>query len=56
MYGNFVDTVASGRKKDASEIRALIDRGPFVAKDALAAGLVDALGYEDQVISELQTR
>lgn len=54
QYADFIATVAAGRKKDPAEVRNLIDRGPFVAKEAAAVGLVDALGYEDQVVGELQ--
>jgi protease IV len=56
QYANFVETIAQGRKMGPAEARLLIDRGPFIAKDALASGLVDALGYEDQVITDLQER
>lgn len=55
-YANLTGTIAQGRNKDAASVRALIDQGPFVASDALSAGLVDALGYEDQLLSDLQGR
>jgi protease-4 len=55
-YSDLVGTIAAGRNKGADSVRALIDMGPFVAKDALANGLIDALGYEDSVISELKGR
>ena len=44
-YGNLIATVAEGRKKQPDAVRALIDDGPFLARDALSGGLVDALGY-----------
>ena len=37
-----------------AEARALIDRGPFVAAEALDARLVDALGYRDQVYAAVR--
>lgn len=55
-YANLVETIATGRKKTPEEARALIDKGPFVARDALAGGLVDVLGYEDQVFDDLKGR
>jgi protease-4 len=55
-YGNLIATVAEGRKKQPDAVRALIDNGPFLARDALAGGLVDALGYEDQAVAEMQSR
>src|SRR5580693_3942384 len=41
--------IAQRRGKTVAEARALLDRGPFLAADALAEGLVDALGYRDEV-------
>ncbi len=46
------------RKKTPAEVRALIDQGPFSPEDALRAGLVDDLAYEDQLddrVPELRT-
>lgn len=56
LYGDLVDTIAQGRKKPPAEVRALIDNGPFVGKEALNGGLVDALVYEDEMYSQLQDR
>ena len=36
------------------EARALIDRGPFLADEALDARLVDVLGYRDEVYAEVR--
>jgi protease-4 len=55
-YGNLIATVAEGRKKQPDAVRALIDDGPFLARDALSDGLVDSLGYEDQATAEMQSR
>jgi protease-4 len=41
--------IAERRGKTPAEARAMLDRGPFLAADALAEGLVDALGYRDEV-------
>ncbi len=54
FYGDFVNTIAEGRKKAPDAIRALIDQGPFVGKEALNGGLVDALVYEDQMYEQLK--
>lgn len=56
LYGDFVNTIAQGRKKQPVEVRALIDNGPFVGKEALNGGLVDALSYEDEMYGQLQDR
>jgi len=56
LYTRLVDTVSAGRKKSPSEVRAILDEGPFLAKQAVARGLVDALLYEDQMFEELKKR
>ena len=49
MYDQLVAGIADGRKKSEDEVRDLLDKGPFVAKEALDAGLVDDLAYEDEL-------
>ena len=56
LYGNLVNRIAAGRKKTPEQVRALIDQGPFTASQALKAGLVDALRFEDQMWGELKDR
>jgi protease-4 len=56
LYGNLVTRIAAARKKSPDEMRAVIDGGPFTATDALKAGLVDELRYEDQLWGELKDR
>jgi protease-4 len=46
--------IAERRGKTGAEARALLDRGPFLAADALAEGLVDALGYRDEVYADVR--
>lgn len=41
--------IAERRGKTAADARALLDRGPFLPHEALAEGLVDVLGYRDEV-------
>ena len=55
-YGRLIAAIAKARKKDEASVRALIDKGPFLANDAKAAGLVDDLLYRDQVEGRLQKR
>jgi protease-4 len=54
IYGDFCSTIGAARHKSADDIKALIDMGPFLASQAKGAGLVDELGYEDQVYAELK--
>jgi protease IV len=56
LYGNLVTRIAAARKKSPEETRTVIDNGPFTATDALKAGLVDELRYEDQLWGELKDR
>ena len=49
MYEQLVRAIAESRKKKVEDVRTLIDEGPFLAKDAQRAGLVDVLAYEDQL-------
>jgi len=43
------DGIAAGRGKTAEQARNLFARGPFLARQALEEGLVDELGYRDEV-------
>ncbi|NRD68815.1 S49 family peptidase, partial [Corallococcus exiguus] len=45
-YGVLVEAISSDRGKTPEEARALIDSGPYSAKRALEAGLVDGLVHE----------
>ena len=53
IYSQVLQGIASGRKKSVEEIRALIDEGPYTARQAAAKGMVDALRFEDQVYGDL---
>lgn len=48
-YEQLVSAIAAGRKRSDADVRRLIDGGPYLANEAKTAGLVDALGYEDQI-------
>jgi len=54
LFNQIVGGIAAARKKDEAEIRQLIDQGPFLPEEALRAGLVDDVQYEDQVDSKLK--
>lgn len=55
LSGELQDGIAVGRGKTLEEVKALVDQGPFTAKEALGNGLVDGLLYPDEVERELQT-
>lgn len=56
LFNQIVQGVAQTRRKTDAEVTALIDDGPFLADDALKAGLVDELAYEDQATEALRTQ
>jgi protease IV len=49
-YDSFVQIVADGRHLPVDKVRALADGRVFTGRQALALGLVDALGYEEDAI------
>ncbi|MFN0101100.1 MAG: signal peptide peptidase SppA [Bryobacteraceae bacterium] len=56
LYGHLSETIGGARKKSAADVRKLLDDGPFLADQALAAGLIDALSFEDQFFEEVKTK
>ncbi len=46
--------IADSRKKTDADVRMLFDDGPFLPEDALRAGLVDDIAYEDQVDEKIR--
>jgi len=55
LYDQIVRGIADGRKKSDAEIRQRFDEGPFLPEDALSAGLIDDVAYEDQVEEKLKS-
>jgi protease-4 len=54
FYATLVGGIAEGRGLDADRVRSLIDGGPYVARAAVEAGLVDACLYPDQIEEALE--
>jgi protease IV len=54
MYEQLVRGIADGRKKNEADIRRVLDDGPFMPEDALHAGLIDDVAYQDQVEDTLR--
>ncbi len=55
LSDQLVDGVAQGRGLDPETVSWLIDRGPLLADEALGGGLIDAVGYLDEVVAEART-
>jgi len=54
MYDQLVRAIADARKKTPSEVRRILDQGPFLPEDALRAGLIDDVAYEDEIDGKLR--
>src|SRR5712692_7101316 len=54
--GQIVRGIAAARNLPEERVAALIDRGPFVADEALAAHLVDRIGYRDEALAQARQR
>jgi len=54
LYGQFQSGLASARGLSPEEVRKVVDGGPYDARGALEAGLVDELLYRDQVDQRLK--
>lgn len=48
QFSQIVKGIATDRGMDAADVASLIDSAPLTAEEALAAGLVDHIGYRDE--------
>jgi protease-4 len=55
-FSQMVRGIAIGRHIPEPEVRALVDRGPFLGQEALSAKLVDGLGYRDEVYAKAKQK
>jgi protease-4 len=56
LFGRYVDTVAKARGKSSEEMRTIIDDAPYSAAKAKEMGLIDGVGYRDEIEKELKTK
>ena len=56
LFGQMVTGISEGRKMSEAQVRALVDRGPFLGPEALEAKLVDGLAYRDEVHDKLMEK
>ena len=54
QFDQLVRGIADRRGLSAEAVRDLFDRGPFLSKDALEAGLVDGMAYRDEVYERVK--
>jgi len=55
LYEQFIANISIGRKLTSNDTRDIINRGPYTAKEAYTAGLIDKLAYYDDLIGEIDT-
>lgn len=55
-YGQELRGIAEARHLTQDEARTLVDRGPFLGKEALAAHLVDGMAYRDEVYDQVKKK
>ena len=53
-FGQIVHGISEARKLPEADVRALVDRAPLSAQQALEAHLVDGLAYRDEVYAKLE--
>jgi protease-4 len=55
-FNQLVAGIAEARHMTTNEVRRLINRGPYLADDALDAGLIDQLGYRDAAYADIKKK
>lgn len=56
LFDQMVNTIAESRQLTPERVRELIDQGPFTAKQALEARLIDETGYVEDFVRSLEKR
>jgi len=55
-FEQMVGGIAAGRELPEAEVRALVNRGPFLGEEAVRARLVDGVAYRDEVLEKFKAR
>jgi len=56
IYEDLVKIIAESRGLSVGQVRELINNGPYMAEEALKAGLVDSVKHRQDFIADLKTR
>ncbi len=56
IFEQVLTETAAARRLDPARLKALVDHAPLSAREALEAGLVDVLGFEDELPGLLHVR
>jgi len=54
LYGSLVDMIARSRGKTAEQVRAWIDRGPYLAEQAEEMGLIDVVQTREEFVATVE--
>jgi protease IV len=55
-FGQLKDGICTSRQIPPDQFQALVDKGPYLGKEALDAKLVDALAYRDEVYDQVKKK
>jgi protease-4 len=56
LSNRYVETIAKARGKSAADMRAIIDDAPYNSARAKEVGLIDSVGYRDELEKELKSK
>jgi protease-4 len=56
LFAQFVEDASKARGIPVDDLRRLVDRAPLSSAEALQARLVDRLGYQDEVVDDIERR
>jgi protease IV len=56
LFQRYTESIAKARGKSAPDVRAIIDNAPYSAKNAKEVGLIDGVGYRDELEKEIKTK
>jgi protease-4 len=55
-FGQMKDGISQARQIPSDQVQSLVDRGPFLGKEAVDAKLVDGLAYRDEVYDQVKKK
>lgn len=56
LFGQLTKSISKGRDIKPDKVTGLIDDAPFLPEDAKKNKLVDAIGYENEVLNEIESK
>lgn len=56
LYQRYTESIAKARGKSGPDMRAIIDNAPYSARNAKEIGLIDGVGYRDELEKEIKSK